>query len=93
MVNNVSNWFPELTDGWQWDAGLPETRLAAILADTPTHLWPTRPTFEAYANSANGEVYNLFYLPEDGHFNALGHQVTYEAIYGWLVAEGFVDGQ
>jgi hypothetical protein len=33
----------------------------------------------------DGEVYNLLYLPEDGHFNALGHQLTYEAIYNWLV--------
>jgi lysophospholipase L1-like esterase len=85
MVNNVSNWFPDLTEGWQWDDGLPEQRLAEILADTPAQLWPVRPTFEAYADSVDGEVYNLLYLPEDGHFNALGHQLTYEAIYNWLV--------
>jgi lysophospholipase L1-like esterase len=91
MVNNVAGWFPELTAGWQWDAGLPEARLADILADTSTNLWSTRPTFEAYADSVDGEVYNLFYLPEDGHFNALGHQQTYEAIYGWLEQAGIVN--
>ena len=90
MVNNVSGWFPELTDGWQWDDSLPDTRLAEILDNTSAYLWPTRPTFTAYADGMEGQVYNLFYLPEDGHFNVLGHQVTYEAIYDWLVMEEFV---
>jgi hypothetical protein len=90
MVTNVSNWFPELTAGWQWDPELPEQRLEEILRDLPAELWPLRPYFESYAEAAGGEVYNLLYLPEDGHFNELGHQVTYEAIYGWLVEEGVV---
>ena len=90
MVNNVSGWFPELTDGWQWDDSLPDTRLAEILDNTSAYLWPTRPTFTAYADGMEGQVYNLFYLPEDGHFNVLGHQVTYKAIYDWLVMEEFV---
>ncbi len=91
MVSNVSGWFPELTDGWRWDDSLPETRLVDILADTSAYLWPTRPTFTAYADSVNGQVYDLLYLPEDGHFNALGHQMTYEAIYDWLIVEGLVE--
>lgn len=91
MVANVSNWFPELTAGWQWDAGLPEQKLAEIFAGSDVLLWPTRPYFEAYANEVEGEVYNLLYLPEDGHFNALGHEVTFEAVYQWLVESGVVD--
>jgi lysophospholipase L1-like esterase len=90
MVTNVSNWFPELTAGWQWDAGLPEQRLREILGGRDVLLWSTRPYFEEYAEEAGGEVYNLFYLPEDGHFNAQGHEVTYEAVYGWLVEAGLV---
>jgi hypothetical protein len=51
-----------------------------------------RPYFEAYAEEVDGEVYNLLYLPEDGHFNELGHELTYEAVYGWLVEAGVVSG-
>lgn len=90
MVTNVSNWFPELTAGWQWDAGLPDERLAEILRGSGVFLWPTRPYYEAYADEVGGEVYNLLYLPEDGHFNELGHVVTYEAVYEWLVEAGVV---
>jgi hypothetical protein len=88
MVTNVSNWFPELTEGWQWDAGLPEHKLAEILEGSEVMLWPLRPYFEAYADDLGGEVYNLFYLPEDGHFNALGHERTSWAIYGWFIDLG-----
>ncbi len=91
MVGNVSSWFPELVEGWQWDDGLPEKQLDAILDDDAVYLWPTRPQFEAYADDVDGQVYNLFYLPEDGHFNALGHQVTYEAIYNHLLENNIVD--
>jgi hypothetical protein len=92
MVTNVSNWFPELTEGWQWDAGLPDQRLMEIFAGSQVLLWPTRPYFEAYADETNGEVYNLLYLPEDGHFNQRGHEATYEAVYGWLVEYDIVNG-
>jgi hypothetical protein len=92
MVTNVSNWFPELTEGWQWDAGLPDERLGEILAGSGAWLWPVRPYFEAYAEEVDGEVYNLLYLPEDGHFNELGHELTYEAVYGWLFEAGVVSG-
>jgi lysophospholipase L1-like esterase len=85
MVTNVSNWFPELTAGWEWDAGLPDERLAEILSGSGVFLWPVRPYFEAYAEAVDGEVYNLLYLPEDGHFNELGHEVMYEAVYDWLI--------
>jgi hypothetical protein len=54
-------------------------------------LWGTRPYFEAYAAEARDEVYNLLYLPEDGHFNELGHQVTYEALYERMVEAGIVE--
>jgi hypothetical protein len=91
MVTNVSNWFPELTEGWQWDAGLPDERLGEILRGSEALLWGTRPYFEAYAAKARDEVYNLLYLPEDGHFNELGHQVTYEALYERMVEAGIVE--
>jgi lysophospholipase L1-like esterase len=91
MVTNVSNWFPELTAGWQWDAGLPDERLGEILDGSGVFLWGTRPYFEAYAAEARDEVYNLLYLPEDGHFNELGHQVTYEALYERMVEAGIVE--
>ncbi|MFZ0544901.1 MAG: hypothetical protein WAM60_05660 [Candidatus Promineifilaceae bacterium] len=90
MITNVSHWFPDLTEGWQWDAGLPEERLTGILDGSGVLLWPMRPYYEAYADEVDGEVYNLLYLPEDGHFNALGHEVTYEALYEWLVETGVV---
>jgi lysophospholipase L1-like esterase len=90
MVTSVSNWFPAMTEGWQWDAGLPDQMLAQIFEGSDVMLWPTRPYFEAYADEVGGEVYNLLYLPEDGHFNALGHEATYEAVYGWLVEAGVV---
>lgn len=93
MITSVSNWFPELTEGWQWDAGLPDERLAEIFAGSEVLLWPARPYFEAYARAANDEVYNLLYIPEDGHFNQRGHEATYEAVYGWLVESGIVAGE
>ena len=90
MVQNVSNWFPELVEGWQWDDGLPERRLSEILADTSADLVPTRPIFEAYADVVGGEVYQLIYIPEDGHFNALGHKLTKDTILNYLITNGII---
>ena len=92
MVANVSGWFPELTAGWEWDPGLPEERLGEILASLPAELLPLRPYFERYASERGGEVYNLLFLPEDGHFNATGHEATAEALLQWLVQSGRLDG-
>ncbi len=91
MVQNISGWFPALVEGWQWDIDLPEKSLALILNDLPAQLVSTRPTYEAYAEGVGGEVYNLLYLPGDGHFNKLGHQLTKEVIYNWLVMQGIVE--
>ncbi|MCD4685461.1 MAG: hypothetical protein K8S97_05960, partial [Anaerolineae bacterium] len=90
FIQNVSGWFPELVAGWEWDDTLPETRLAAMLDDTPALLLPTRPLYETYAAEAGGQVYDLIYLPEDRHFNALGHVWTHDVIYNYLVQEGIV---
>ncbi|MCP5094710.1 MAG: SGNH/GDSL hydrolase family protein [Chloroflexi bacterium] len=84
MVTNVSNWFPELVAGWQWDHTLPDQKLEAIMANLPGEVWSTQSIYEANATAVNGEVYNLIYLPEDGHFNELGHQWAFDAIYNWL---------
>jgi len=91
MVENVSHWWPQLVAGWQWDDGLPERRLSAILDDLPAQLVPTRPIFENYAREVGGDVYNLIYLPEDGHFNTIGHERTRDVLYNWLVEQGIVD--
>jgi lysophospholipase L1-like esterase len=90
FIQNVSGWFPEIVAGWQWDDGLPEKRLSAILDDLPAALVPTRPVYEAYAQSIGGQVYDLIFLPEDRHFNALGHQLTKDTIYNYLVEQGIV---
>ncbi len=90
FIQGVSGWFPDLVAGWQWDDGLPEERLGDILDDLPATLVPTRPTYEAYAQSAGGQVYDLIFLPEDRHFNTLGHRLTKDAIYNYLVEQGIV---
>jgi lysophospholipase L1-like esterase len=90
MVQNVSGWFPELVEGWQWDDSLPETRLTEILADSPAALVQTRPAYEAYAAAQDGQVYNLLYLRGDGHFNSAGHAVTAQLLYDWLLESGIV---
>lgn len=91
MVQNVSQWFPELVAGWQWDDNLPDEKLAEILDDLPADLVLTRPAFEQYAQSVNGQVYNLIFVQEDGHFNALGHQLTEQVIFDYLEREGIVN--
>lgn len=90
QVLNVSQWYPELVKGWQWDVNLPDDRLARILRDQPALIFPTRPTFEAYAQDQKGQVFQLLYIQEDRHFNALGHRLTSEALLTGLREAGIV---
>lgn len=90
QVQNVSNWWPELVEGWEWDAGLPDRTLAQIAERTGSDLALTRPVYEDYAEEVDGQVYNLIYLPEDGHFNPLGHELTAQALFGYLEDAGVV---
>ncbi len=91
MIRNVSSWFPGITGSWKWDIDLPENRLQTILDGLPAVLVSTHPTFESYADSVGGEVHNLLFLPDDGHFNEMGHQLTKDAIYNWLVEQGITN--
>ncbi len=91
QVANVSTWWPELVEGWQWDDTLPEQTLAEIADRTGADLALTRPVYEAYADEVDGQVYDLIYLPEDGHFNALGHQLTADVLFQYLVEAGVVE--
>ncbi len=88
QVLNVSQWYPELVKGWQWDVNLPDERLAQILRDQPALIFPTRPTFEAYAQAQKGQVFQLLYIQEDRHFNGLGHRLTSAALLAGLREAG-----
>jgi hypothetical protein len=90
MVKNVSNWFPDLVKGWQWDDTLPDQKLNAALSGQPATIIPTRPRYESYAKEMGSEVYKLIFLPEDGHFNKLGHQLTADVLYQWLISQGVI---
>ena len=85
MIQNVAGWFPEQVRGWQWNADLPDQKLAGILAGSGAALIRTRSTFEQVASQAGSEVYKLLFIPEDGHFNARGHETTAGLIYDWLI--------
>lgn len=91
MIKNVSGWFPDLVKGWQWDSDLPDEKLAEILQGQPTTLIRTRPHYEEYAKQVGGEVYKLLFLPEDGHFNVVGHKVTADLLFKWLVDQNIVN--
>lgn len=92
MVENISNWFPEETAGWEWNPAEPEERLDAILSRYPAaEMWPLRPYYEAYAGDE--EIFRQIYLPEDFHFNELGHVWTADALFGHLENEGIVEQQ
>jgi lysophospholipase L1-like esterase len=90
MVQNVSGWYPELTKGWKWDPALPDQKLTEILKGQPATLIPTRPHYEKYAKQIGGEVYNILFLKEDGHFNAQGHKATADLLYNWLIDQKIV---
>ena len=90
MVENISNWFPEQTGGWTWNPAEPEERLTEILDRYPAaEMWPLRPYYEAYADGE--EIFKQIYLPEDFHFNELGHVWTADALYAYLVENRIVD--
>ncbi len=90
MIQNVAGWFPEQVRGWQWGPDLPDQKLAGILTGSGAVLIRTRPTFEQVASQEGTQVYNLIFIPEDGHFNARGHEITAGLIYDWLVAQKIV---
>lgn len=90
QVQNVSNWWPELVEGWQWDDSLPEQQLADIAERTGADLAVTRTVYQAYADEVDGQVFTLLYLPEDGHFNPTGHALTAEALFNYLQEEGII---
>jgi len=90
QIYNVSGWWPELVEGWQWDPNLPDEILGGIAERTGAELARTRPTYDAYAEEVNGEVFNLLFLPEDGHFNEVGHKLTAQALYDYLDESGII---
>lgn len=90
MIQSVAGWFPELTHGWGWEPDLPDRQLATILDDLPADLIRTRPSYEAYADAAGGRVYDLLFITDDGHFNPVGHQVTKDILFDYLVEKGVV---
>lgn len=91
MVENVSYWYPDLTEGYQWNAERPDQMLEQILDGTGGSLIKTRPYYEDYADQMGRVLYDLIFLPEDQHFNALGHELTAGVIYEWLVDQGIVE--
>ncbi|MEM6283915.1 MAG: hypothetical protein AAF787_17120, partial [Chloroflexota bacterium] len=68
-----------------YNAAAPQTRMAEL---AESHGIPTLdllpPLFTAEQNGQRA------YLPLDGHYNALGHDLTADAVYPWLVENGFV---
>jgi hypothetical protein len=90
LVDSLPGWFPELTQGWQWDANLPDEHLATILGKIPASLIRTRPTYEAYAQEVGTPVHRLLFIQGDGHFNDLGHQMTEKVLFEWLINQGIV---
>jgi len=90
MVLNVSQWYPDLVKGWQWDIDLPDRKLAEALAGTGALIFPTRPTFEGYAAAEGGQVFDLLYIAADRHFNATGHRLMAEALYAGLRGMGIL---
>ena len=92
MVENISNWFPEQTEGWVWNPAEPEERLTEILDRYPeAELWPLRPYYNEYANGE--EIFKQIYLPEDFHFNELGHVWTADALMAYLVEKGILESR
>lgn len=90
MVENISNWFPEQTAGWEWNPAEPEERLVEILDRYPeAELWPLRPYYNRYANGE--EIFKQIYLPEDFHFNELGHVWTADALLAYLIENQIVE--
>lgn len=90
MVKNVSYWYPDLTEGYQWNADRPDQKLEQILDGTGASLIKTRPYFEDYAEQIGKPLYELIFLPEDLHFNALGHELTVEVLIKWLADQEIV---
>ncbi|RMF52082.1 MAG: SGNH/GDSL hydrolase family protein [Chloroflexota bacterium] len=91
MIANVANWYPELVQGWSWDADLPDRRLAALLRRLNAAFIPTRAFYEARARAAQTEVHALVFIPEDGHFSAQGHRLTAELLRDWLLSQGLIE--
>lgn len=90
MVELISNFYPEETEGWVWDADLPFTRLAQILDPLGVPLILTRDAYQAYADSIGQAMYPAIFIPEDGHWSVAGHCVTAELIAGALRERGIV---
>lgn len=84
MAENISNWYPEQTAGWEWQGDLPEQRLADVLEPLPADFLPMQPAVDAYAAEQGAPAYNLLFLPEDGHFNEAGHALTADLLRGWI---------
>lgn len=91
LIVEVAQWYPELVRGWTWDADLPDRRLAALLSRLDVAFIPTRPFYEAQARAHGQKVHELIFIPEDGHFSVLGHQLTAQLIQDWLLSQGLIE--